>query len=66
MRAAADAGYEVAFCIMDGICRRSADPMVLDRIWIPGRVGIHEFHTRVSGTHGKLKRLLRYGPRRVA
>ena len=27
MRAAADAGYDVAFCVMDGICRRSANPM---------------------------------------
>jgi peptidoglycan/xylan/chitin deacetylase (PgdA/CDA1 family) len=61
VRAAADAGYEIAFSVMDGICRRSANPMVLDRIWIPGRVGLHEFRTRVSGTHGKFKRLLRYG-----
>jgi peptidoglycan/xylan/chitin deacetylase (PgdA/CDA1 family) len=66
MRAAADAGYDVAFCVMDGICRRSANPMVLDRIWIPGQIGMHEFRTRVSGTHGALKRLLRRRPRRVA
>ncbi len=67
MQAAADAGYDLAFCVMDGVCRRSANPMVLDRIWIPGRVGIHEFRTRISGTHGKLKQLLRYAkPRRVA
>jgi peptidoglycan/xylan/chitin deacetylase (PgdA/CDA1 family) len=66
MRAAADAGYEVAFCIMDGICRRSANPMVLDRIWIPGRIGMREFRTRVSGTHGAIKQLLRSGARRIA
>jgi peptidoglycan/xylan/chitin deacetylase (PgdA/CDA1 family) len=60
MRAAAGAGYDVAFCVMDGICRRFANPMALDRIWIPGRISIREFRTRVSGTHGKFKRLLRH------
>jgi peptidoglycan/xylan/chitin deacetylase (PgdA/CDA1 family) len=65
-QAAADAGYDVAFCVMDGICRRSADRMLLDRIWIPGQIGMREFRTRVSGTHGQLKRLLRIGTQRVA
>ena len=58
MRAVADAGFDVAFCVMDGICRRSANPMLLERVWIPGRIGMREFRTRVSGTHGALKRLL--------
>jgi peptidoglycan/xylan/chitin deacetylase (PgdA/CDA1 family) len=58
-QAASDAGYDVAFCVMDGICRRSSNPMLLQRIWIPGPAGICEFRTRASGTHGKLKRWLR-------
>jgi len=57
-QAAANAGYDVAFCVSDGACRPSSDPMLLDRIWIPGQIGIREFRTRVSATHGELKRLL--------
>ncbi len=58
IRAVADAGYDVAFCVMDGISRRSANPMLLERVWMPGRIGMREFRTRVSGTHGAVKRLL--------
>ena len=61
MQAAADAGYDFAFSVTDGFCHRSANPMLLDRIWIPGGRSIREFRTRVSGTHGQLKRLLGRG-----
>ena len=61
MQVAADAGYDFAFSVRDGFCHHSANPMLLDRIWIPGGRSMREFRTRVSGTHGQLKRLLGRG-----
>jgi peptidoglycan/xylan/chitin deacetylase (PgdA/CDA1 family) len=34
------AGYEFAFTLMGKVCRQHADPMLFDRIWIPGRLDL--------------------------
>ena len=48
--AAADqAGYKVAFTLMDRINSRSPDPLAIDRICIPGELSENGFHARLNG-----------------
>jgi peptidoglycan/xylan/chitin deacetylase (PgdA/CDA1 family) len=61
VRAARDAGYECAFTLLGGTCEQFGDRMMYDRIWIPAKINVPQFATRVSGVHTTVKHLLRVG-----
>jgi peptidoglycan/xylan/chitin deacetylase (PgdA/CDA1 family) len=52
------AGYEFAFTLMGKVCRQHADPMLFDRIWIPGRLDLRSFRTRASAVYNAVKCLV--------
>lgn len=52
------AGYEFAFTLKDGLCFASANPLLLDRVWVPGGISLRAFRTRASGIHGASKRFI--------
>lgn len=56
---ARNAGYECAFTLLGRTCEQAGDRMLFDRIWIPGKINVPQFATRVSGIHTTLKHLLR-------
>jgi peptidoglycan/xylan/chitin deacetylase (PgdA/CDA1 family) len=52
------AGYEFAFTLTGKLCHQNNDPMLFDRIWIPGRLGLRPFRTRASAVYNAVKRLI--------
>jgi peptidoglycan/xylan/chitin deacetylase (PgdA/CDA1 family) len=53
--AAAQAGYKLGFTTRAGVCTRSANPLALNRICIPGKLSKPGFQSRISGLHDLLK-----------
>jgi peptidoglycan/xylan/chitin deacetylase (PgdA/CDA1 family) len=55
LSAAAQAGYKFGFTTRGGVCTRSANPLALNRICIPGKLSKPGFQSRISGLHDLLK-----------
>jgi peptidoglycan/xylan/chitin deacetylase (PgdA/CDA1 family) len=55
LSAAAQAGYKLGFTTRAGVCTRSANPLALNRICIPGKLSKPGFQSRISGLHDLLK-----------
>ena len=53
------AGYEFAFTVTNQFCSRGQDPLLLDRIYMPGQLSSAAFHVRASGFQGALKQWLK-------
>ena len=52
------AGYSFAFTVMNRRASADDDPLLLDRVYIPGGISMADFRSRISGFHGVLKRVV--------
>ena len=52
------AGYSFAFTVQGRLASPGDDPLMLDRVYVPGAASMAEFHNRVSGFHPMLKHWL--------
>jgi hypothetical protein len=59
------AGFSFAFTVMDRLSFPGDNPLMLDRIYIPGSVSPAEFESRISGLHGMMKHWLKYSRKRA-
>lgn len=57
VEAVSQAGYSLAFTLMDQINPKHPDPHRIDRISVPGHCSIEAFHYRVSGLRSLLQSL---------